>query len=293
MTAQPSDRPILGLWLRVGSILAFSGMALCVKLAASDFPTGQMVFYRSFFAIIPLVGFLWLRGEFPNGLRTRKPLGHLLRCLAGCVAMFTAFASLRYLPLADYTLVGFLAPFATAILARLVLGEATGPRVWIGVGLGFAGVIVLVWPELSMSGQREGYLLGVALGLATALLTAITKIQIRTLCRTESAGAIAFYFALTCTMAGAATAVFEWNSAGLDQLWPLIWAGILGGIAHILMTLGIQFCPLSRQAGLDYLTLAFAILMDFAVLAIVPSIWSLTAAVLVLCAAWISFRAKA
>ena len=110
MSARPSDRPILGLWLRVGSILAFSGMALCVKLSADDFPTGQTVFYRSFFAMIPLVGYLWLTGEFPNGLRTSQPFGHLLRCLAGCLAMFSAFASLHYLPLADCTLIGFPQP---------------------------------------------------------------------------------------------------------------------------------------------------------------------------------------
>lgn len=282
----------MGLWLRIGSILAFSGMALCVKLAAADIPTGQIVFYRSFFAMIPLVGFLWLCDEFPAGLRTRRPLGHLLRCVAGCVAMFAAFASLRYLPLADYTLIGFLAPFATAVLARLLLGERAGPRIWVGLGLGFAGVIALVWPELGLDQPREGYLPGVALGLATAVLTAVAKVQIRSLSRTESAGAIAFYFALTCTLAGAATAGFAWSPVDWAQLGTLVGAGLLGGVAHILMTLGIQFCPLTRQAGLDYLALVFAVGLDAAVLAIFPGAWTLAAMILVLSAAFLSFRAK-
>lgn len=293
MTALHTDRPVLGLWMRVASIAAFSGMALCVKLAADDVPTGQIAFYRSFFAMIPLVGFLWLRGEFPSGLRTRRPLGHLMRCLAGCAAMFTAFASLRYLPLADYTLIGFLAPFATVVLARFLLGEHVDARKWAGIAIGFAGVIALVWPELRLPEHREGYLLGVALGITTAILTAVAKIQIRSLSRTESAGAIAFYFALTCTIAGAATAGLEWSAVDLPQLAALIGSGILGGIAHILMTLGIQFCPLSRQAGLDYLALVFAILLDITVLAITPDGWSLAAAILVLSAAWLSFRNRA
>lgn len=42
--ALDTDRPTLGLWLRIGSILAFSGMAVCVKRAAADYPTGQIVF---------------------------------------------------------------------------------------------------------------------------------------------------------------------------------------------------------------------------------------------------------
>jgi drug/metabolite transporter (DMT)-like permease len=292
MHALDTDHPTLGLWLRIGSILAFSGMALCVKLAAADIPTGQIVFYRSFFAMIPLVGFLWLRDEFPAGLRTRRPFGHLLRCLAGCAAMFAAFAALRYLPLADYTLIGFLAPFATAVLARLLLGECAEPRIWVGLGLGFAGVIALVWPELHIDQPREGYLLGVTLGLATAVLTAVAKVQIRSLSRTESAGAIAFYFALTCTLAGAATAGFAWAPVDRAQLGLLIGAGLLGGVAHILMTLGIQFCPLTRQAGLDYLALVFAVALDAAALAIFPGAWTLAAMILVLSAAFLSFRTK-
>ena len=292
MPALDTDHPTLGLWLRIGSILAFSGMALCVKLAAADIPTGQIVFYRSFFAMIPLIGFLWLRGEFPNGLQTSRPMGHLLRCLAGCAAMFAAFASLRYLPLADYTLIGFLAPFATAVLARLLLGERAEPRIWVGLGLGFAGVVALVWPELHIDQPREGYILGVALCLATAVLTAVAKVQIRSLSRTESAGAIAFYFALTCTLAGAATAGFAWATVDKAQLGLLIGAGLLGGVAHILMTLGIQFCPLTRQAGLDYLALVFAIGLDAAILAIFPGAWTLAAMILVLSAAFLSFRTK-
>lgn len=288
-----TNRPTFGLWLRIGSILAFSGMAVCVKLAVADFPTGQIVFFRSFFAMIPLVVFLWLRGEFPAGLLTSRPFGHLLRCLAGGAAMFTAFASLRYLPLADYTLIGFLAPFATAFLAILLLGERAGPRIWIGIGLGFAGVIALVWPELQTPHERHGYLLGVAMGVATAVLTAIAKIQIRALSRTESAGAIAFYFALACTLAGAATAPFAWHSVEQGQLGLLIGAGILGGIAHILMTLGIQFCPLTRQAGLDYLALFFAVLLDWAIFTIVPDGWTAIAIVLIFAAAWMSFDRKA
>ncbi len=292
MCAMDTDRPTLGLWLRIGSILGFSGMALCVKLAAADIPTGQIVFYRSFFAMIPLVGFLWLRDEFPSGLRTSRPFGHLIRCVAGCAAMFTAFASLRYLPLADYTLIGFLAPFATVGLARMLLGEHAGARVWFGLGLGFAGVIALVWPELRIGQARDGYLLGVGLGLATAVLTAIAKIQMRSLSRTESAGAIAFYFALTCTLFGAATAGWSWHPVDMTQLGLLIGAGLLGGIAHIFMTLGIQFCSLSRQAGLDYLALVFAIILDAAVLAIYPGTWTLSAMVLVFSAAWMSFGRK-
>ncbi len=289
-TALPPDRPTLGLWLRVGSIAAFAVMGLCVKLTADAFPVGQIVFYRSAFALIPLILFMWAQGAFPEQLATSRPLGHVLRCLAGCAAMFTAFASLKYLSLADYTLIGFLTPLVTAILAFTLLGETLGWRGWGGILIGFVGVLLLVWPDLAGHTDQQGYLTGVAFGIATAFLTAIAKIQIRTLSRTEHAGTIALYFALACTFAGALTAITGWKTPDLSDLALLIGAGIFGGIAHILMTLAIQLCPLTRQAGLDYLALFFAAIIDVVVLALYPTLWSLGASVLILFAAWITFQ---
>ncbi|SFK61241.1 DMT family transporter [Shimia haliotis] len=290
-SAAPFDRPVLGLWLRVASIAAFAVMALCVKLAADHYPTGQIVFFRSAFALLPLILFMWLQGALPAQLFTKRPLGHFKRCLAGCAAMFTAFASLRYLSLADYTLIGFLAPFATILLARVCLGEHIPPASWICIAIGFCGVLLLVWPELSAPQSRGGTMLGVALGIATAVLTAIAKIQIRRLTRTEHAGTIALYFAVSCTLAGAATAVFGWKYPNPIDLLFLIGSGIAGGTAHILMTLSIQICPLSRQAGLEYLALGFAALLDLLFLNIVPGAWSLAAMALVMLAAILSFHA--
>lgn len=287
--ALSTDRPTLGLWLRVGSIAAFAAMGLCVKLTADAIPIGQIVFYRSAFAVFPLILFMWVQGAFPAQLFTTRPMGHLKRCVFGCAAMFTAFASLKYLSLADYTLIGFLTPLITAILAFTLLKERMGPFGWLGIAVGFAGVLLLVWPDLATTSGHQGYVLGVALGMATAVLTAFAKIQIRTLSRNEHAGTIAFYFALACTVAGAATWALGWTTPTVSDLLLLIGAGIFGGIAHILMTLGIQLCPLTKQAGLDYLALAFAAALDLVFFALWPSLWSLGATALVLAAAWLSF----
>ncbi|MCR9127743.1 MAG: metallo-mystery pair system four-Cys motif protein [Rhodobacteraceae bacterium] len=73
-------------------------MVVCIKAVSLDVPLGQVVFFRSFFALIPLVIFLWLRREFPEGLKTKRPLGHLARSGFGALAMFASFASIARLP---------------------------------------------------------------------------------------------------------------------------------------------------------------------------------------------------
>ncbi len=281
------DSDLFGIWLRVGATLFFTLMLVCVKLTADAVPTGQVVFYRSAVALIPLVIFLWWSGDFPGGLKTRRPFRHILRCLLGCTAMFTSFASLKYLPIAEATVIGYLTPVITVLLAKWLLQEQVTPARWISVGIGFSGVLILVLPDLLGISPDSAYLTGVLLGLLTAVLTAGAKIQIRSLAQTENAGAIAFYFALTCAVAGGATLLGGWANVTPLQFALLCGSGIAGGIAHILMTLGYKYCDASRLAGLEYLSLIFAVTADAVLFGIVPGIAFYICATMILAAAFL------
>lgn len=258
--------------LRVGSGLLFAGMVACVKLAAtSESPTGQIVFFRSAFALIPLVLFLVITREFPSGLYTKKPIGHLLRCLTGCVAMFGSFATLSYLPIAEATILTYLSPVLVAILAAVFLKEDVNSTRWMGIALGVIGTLVLIVPQLTGE-VDQNYAFGIGLGVFTAIVTAFAIIQIRNLARTENAGAIAFYFALVCAIAGLMTAPFGWTQPSMPSLLALIGAGLFGGFAHIAMTLSFKYAEASKLAPFDYLSLIWAIGTGFAIFGDLPTI---------------------
>ena len=117
------DRPGRGISLRILSGLLFAGMFVSVKAVSDDVPIGQIVFFRSFFAIAPLIVFLWLRGEFPHGLATRRPGAHLLRASFGALALFGSFAAVARLNLAEAILISQLSPILLAIGATVLLSE--------------------------------------------------------------------------------------------------------------------------------------------------------------------------
>ena len=117
------DRPFLGISLRILAGLLSAGMFVCVKAAGTDVPLGEIVFFRSFFAIIPLILFLWWRGEFPHGLATKRPFDHLLRSSFGALALFASFGALAYLSLAEALLIAQLSPMLMAIGAAVFLSE--------------------------------------------------------------------------------------------------------------------------------------------------------------------------
>ncbi|SDX97021.1 EamA domain-containing membrane protein RarD [Ruegeria halocynthiae] len=276
-----------GILLRIGSTFFFTLMVIFVKLLADDVPLGQVVFFRSAVALIPLVLFLAWTQEFPSGLRTNRPMAHVARCVLGCAALFASFASLKFLPLAHASIIGYLAPVIAVILARVLLDEYVTGRRWIAVGLGFSGMLILVAPRLTATTVDQAYLIGACLALAMAILTAGAKVQIRNLAQTENAGAIAFYFALTCSIAGLVTAFWGWVRPDLTQLTYLCGAGIAGGIAHIMMTLALQHSEISKLAPFEYLSLIFAVIADLVLFSIVPGGTFYLSTILILAAMWL------
>ncbi|MEM5582374.1 DMT family transporter [Roseibium sp. AS2] len=259
-----------GISLRVGATFFFALMVLFIKLLSGEIPVGQVVFFRSAFALIPLVLFLMWTREFPSGLKTKRPGRHIVRCLLGCIAMFASFASLKYLPMSHASIIGYMAPVLAVVLAAILLKETVSNARWFGVLFGFAGMLVLILPTAASADFDAEYLTGVGLALAMAILTAGAKIQIRSLALTENAGAIAFYFALTCTVAGLATLPFDWVLPSWELLGLLICTGFSGGIAHILMTLSYQYSEISKLAAFEYLSLVFAVIADGLFFGILP-----------------------
>ncbi|WAP71135.1 DMT family transporter [Jiella pelagia] len=124
-------------------------MGVCIKGLGETVPLGQVVFFRSAVALVPLALFQWWFDEFPRGLATRRPLGHVARSLMGACAMFTSFATIRPLPLAEATLLSYLSPVLLALLAWSLLGERLSRRRIGGIVLGLCGGAAFVLPAVS------------------------------------------------------------------------------------------------------------------------------------------------
>ena len=257
-----TDSSSLAIGLRMLSGILFAGMLVCVKAVSEDVPLGEIVFYRSAFALIPVVIFLWIRREFPGGLATKRPMAHVLRASFGALAMFASFAAIARLNVAEAILIAQLSPILMAISAVVFLSERlTRGRVG-GLALGFAGVIILVWPELGGRDPDATRLAGFAIGLLGAALTAFALIMVRNLNRTESPGAIAFYFALASMVGGLLTLPWGWTQPDSWTLTLLVGAGLFGGFAHIAMTFAFRYAEASQIAPFEYVSLLWPVLAD-------------------------------
>tara|TARA_R110000803_G_scaffold31398_2_gene70037 strand:+ start:2151 stop:3089 length:939 start_codon:yes stop_codon:yes gene_type:complete len=274
-----------GVGLRLAATGLFAIMSLFVRLASFEAPVGQIMFWRSSVALIPIVMYLMWRRQFPRGLRTARPMGHLKRSTFGVVSMFFSFLSLAYLPLALATALGFLAPLLVLPIAMVMLRERPGIAVFTATFAGFGGVFLMLWPTLSTPGIDTGVLIGIGAGLAMAVTTAFAKVQIKALTSTESAGTIAFYFAVICSLGGLLTLPFGWADPSFKVLACLIGAGLTGGLAHIFMTEALARAPASTLAAFEYTAMIWALLLDVTVFGLLPAPVSLVGAFLIVLAA--------
>ncbi len=277
-----TDRPGLGIALRILSGVFSAGMYVTVKAVSNDIPLGEIVFFRSFFALAPLILFLWVRHEFPHGLATKRPLDHFLRASFGVMALFGTFAAIARLNVAEAVLIAQLSPVIMAVAAVPVLSERL--TIWriAGLALGFAGVIVLVWPELRAGGASGARLTGYIIALCSAVLIAFALLVVRSLNTTESPGAIAFYFVLAAIIGSLFTLPRGWVYPDGQSLLLLIACGLFGGFAHISMTLAFRYAEASRLAPFEYIAILWPVAADLLIFRLPLATSFLLAAPLVL-----------
>jgi drug/metabolite transporter (DMT)-like permease len=242
-------------------------MSALVRQLGDVAPVGQMVFFRSAFAILPVVLVYAIRGELATAVRTSRPLGQLGRGLLSVCGMFSNFSALTRLPLADATAISFASPLITVALAAAILKERVRIYRWSAVVIGFAGVIVMLIPHLDIGRYAAIGGAAAAAGSMFAVISAFcnagTVIQTRRLTQSETTSSIVFYFSLVCAIAGALTLPFAWHSPTPRELVALIALGILGGFAHILLTESYRYATASLVAPFDYTSMLWALLLGY------------------------------
>jgi len=256
-----------GIGFKLASALLFAAMSALVRDLGKVTPIGQMVFFRSAFAILPVMVIYALRGELMTAVRTARPLGQLGRGLLSTFGMFTNFAALVRIPLADATAISFASPLITVALAAVILKERVRIYRWSAVLIGFAGVIVMLIPHFDVA-RYEGIAgataaVGSLLALASSFSNAGTVIQTRRLTQSETTSSIVFYFSLVCAIAGALTLPFDWYTPTRSELFGLIALGVLGGLAHILLTESYRYAMASVVAPFDYTSMLWALLLGW------------------------------
>jgi len=264
------------------SVCTFSVMDLLVKWS-SDYPTGEVLFFRGFFGLLPTY-FLIPKNKLKTFYTTTRSKEHLFRCLMGLMALIAIVVALRELPLAVVVSLSYAAPLFITVLSIFLLSEKVGIFRWLAVLIGFIGVIIIAEP--GFKGMNYLYFLPLIFCIGMAFVT----ITIRKLSTTEPIWLISIFFTITISIAGLATIPMGWVMPNLQDFILLALIGVTGGSANLFLTQSYKLSEVSLVAPLKYLALIFAIIFGYLIWNETPTIKTLIGASLVIFASLIIFK---
>ncbi|MEM8570239.1 MAG: DMT family transporter [Pseudomonadota bacterium] len=257
-----ANDPLRGIAYKLFSVLCFTLMAICVKLAAARIPTGETVFFRSFCAFPVILTWLAWRGRLRFALRTSRPLDHFWRGIIGTSAMALNFTALGLLPLPEVTTLFYTAPLFMVVFAVFLLGERVRLIRITALAIGLTGTIIVLYPRLSvfdLEGAGFWAAIGAAAALLGAILAALAQVFIRYLTATEDTGTIVLYFTVTSTLLSLLTLPFGWIFPTGFEAVCLVGAGLFGGLGQITLTEAYRNAALAVVAPFEYLSIVLSI----------------------------------
>lgn len=286
--------PVRGIVLKLTSVAFFLVMQTCIKAAGQDVPAGQITFFRSAFAILPIILYLaWLR-SLTRAFHTNNLFGHFKRGFLGILSMMCGFYGLTLLPLPEFIAIGYASPLMSVVFAALMLGETVRIYRWSAVVVGMMGVVIILWPKMTLlqnGGLEAGESIGALAVLFGAVLGGLAMVQVRQLVVTERTATIVLYFSLTGTLISAFGMPFGWEWLNIQQASLLVSAGIAGGIAQILLTESYRHAEVSTIAPFEYSSILLGIGVSYILFGDVPTLTMLIGTSIVVCAGiFIIFR---
>ncbi|MDP6805491.1 MAG: DMT family transporter [Rhodospirillales bacterium] len=273
VTALPDPFKGIAYMVGAGGFLTVSDAV--VKWLTQGYPVGQILFMRGCFIFVTIGLLLWRFGGL-RALRVRDLRGQFGRGILTVLATSFFVFSLKFLPLADAIVIGFVGPIFVTAMAPVFLGERVGWRRWSAVAVGFAGVLVMVRPA------GDALRWAALLPAAGAFFGALRDIITRRISATESSVTTLAFTTACVTVAGLATWPFGWTALTPQDLGLFAVTGIVLGVAQFLVIEAFRLGEAALVAPFKYSTVVWATILGFLVWRDVPDAWVTSGAALVI-----------
>ena len=245
------------------------------KWMTATYHVGEVMLYRSAFPLVILIAVLCYQGGFA-ALKPRNPRANLTRGVLAALTSLLVVASYAVLPLADALAIIFASPIFLAALSVTFLGERVGARRWLGIFVGFVGVLIMVQPG------ADAMRLGALIAVSAALVSAIRDVVTRRLGTGDSTTNIILYTTGCTALLGLVSLLIQRSSLpGLNDIALFMVAGLLVTFAHWLIVRAFQLAEASLVGPLRYLAIVYAAVLGFLVFDEIPGAMQALGAVIV------------
>jgi drug/metabolite transporter (DMT)-like permease len=272
--------------LFIAGVSCFGVMDGIGKLLAADFPVLQLVWARYAFAV-PIILATTAPAGWLNLLRCERPLLQAVRGLLPLFAGASILLGLRFLSLADATVITFAAPLFVVALSAPILRERVGMAAWVGVALGFVGVLIVVRPGANSIAWAA------LLPLTTAFLFALYQVLTRLASRGDAPSTTLAWTILIGFILTTPFLPLGWANGSRAGWLLLIFSGLLYGTGQLLLIRALAAAPAAILTPFTYTQIVAAVLFAMLVLGELPDPWTFVGtALIVLAGLYVVRRAR-
>ncbi|NTT86632.1 DMT family transporter [Tabrizicola fusiformis] len=263
MTLSDNARGIL---LMCGSMLAFTVNDSFMKAATKTVPLFQAITLRGLVATVALLFIARMTtggfNLFPAG-RDRRVIA--LRSVAEVVATALFLTALMHMPLANLSAILQALPLAVTLGAALWLKEPIGWRRMSAIGVGFAGVLLIVRPG------TEGFDHWSLMGLASVACVVVRDLSTRTLSRATPSAAVAVWASVAVTGMGLAGVLVQgWQPLSLREAATIGCASLALVVGYLMAVMVMRVGDIGVVAPFRYTSLLWAIVLGWALFGTLP-----------------------
>ena len=251
------------LWMLFAS-LNFALLNTLVKYLSGEFSLSQIIFFRSFFAIIFILP--WLLNTGILSLRTKSYKLQIARSSVALAAMYLWFFSISKIPLAEATAINFTAPIFGALCAILFLKEKIKKRRFIAIIFSILGAMIIIKPGFA---EINIYIL---IAILASLLMGLAAIFIKKLSMLDHPNAVVFYMPAILSIFSFIPCIISWHTPTFYEGLLLVGTGLTATLAHQGITRAFAKSDATYVLIFDYLRLPFTALFAFYIFHETPSI---------------------
>ena len=277
-------------------------LGILLILAAGLLLASQDALSKSLTAVYPLLLVVWLRylsqsvlmlALFAprmglNLLRTQRPWLQLVRGLSLVAITLLFYSALRFIPLGEATAVIFLAPLVVIVLSATWLKEHISRGLWLSVGVGLLGVLLIVRPGGAL------FTPAILLPLGAAFCFGLYQLLTRRLSATDHPATSNFLSALVGTLSVSVLLPWFWQTPTLVDGLLMATLGATAMTGHMLLTHAYRFDSAASLAPFTYVQIVTAALLGMLFFDHTPDLWAILGmAVIILSGAALAWGQRA
>jgi drug/metabolite transporter (DMT)-like permease len=270
----PKENLPLGSAFALLAFLCLASMSAFAKMASEDVPVIVIVFFQNLICLIFVAPFALRHGLAP--LKTKRFGMQLLRGISGVGVSYGQFLALTFMPLSNAVLLTYSGPLWMPLIAWLVSREKISGRLWLGMVLGFVGIILTLHPS------GASFNVGAVFALGAAIAVALSLLSIRWMSTTEPTERILFYYFLIASLLTAPFALASWTDISLTVWVTMIAVGLSLLGSQVFVVIALRNASAVALGPLVYSVIVFSAIIQWLFWAHTPSLLEIAGMVLVI-----------